>query len=157
MHFQCLCRYELRGENCPVASDWPNCENMMQNCFKLCRWIQPGAGFIMSQKNSTKTFATFSKEPPLLSTSSFWVWAAPSTYTTLTLWSLSRNWLGLNSQRVKKLASKLHVHSVNFAAKLVHTRLFFFFFGGGCYTVLSKGLTVWRKKTYKTGKRKTPA
>ena len=31
--------------------------------------------------------------------------------------------LGLDSQRVKKLASKLHVHSVNFAAKLVHTRL----------------------------------
>jgi len=30
--------------------------------------------------------------------------------------------LGLDSQRVKKLASKLHVHSVNFAAKLVHTR-----------------------------------
>jgi hypothetical protein len=37
------------------------------------------------------------------------------------------------------------------------TYLFFFFFGGGCYTVLSKGLTEWRKKTYKTGKRKTPA
>jgi len=30
--------------------------------------------------------------------------------------------LGLDSQRVMKLASKLHVHSVNFAAKLVHTR-----------------------------------
>jgi len=30
--------------------------------------------------------------------------------------------LGLDSQRVKKLASKLHVHSVDFAAKLVHTR-----------------------------------
>jgi len=30
--------------------------------------------------------------------------------------------LGLDPQRVKKLASKLHVHSVNFAAKLVHTR-----------------------------------
>jgi hypothetical protein len=30
--------------------------------------------------------------------------------------------LGLDSQRVKKLASKLHVYSVNFAAKLVHTR-----------------------------------
>ena len=30
--------------------------------------------------------------------------------------------LGLDSQRVKKLASKLHVHSVSFAAKLVHTR-----------------------------------
>jgi hypothetical protein len=28
--------------------------------------------------------------------------------------------LGLDSQRVKKLASKLYVHSVNFAAKLVH-------------------------------------
>ena len=30
--------------------------------------------------------------------------------------------LGLDSQRFKKLASKLHVHSVNFAAILVHTR-----------------------------------
>jgi hypothetical protein len=30
--------------------------------------------------------------------------------------------LGLDSKRVKKLASKLHVHSVNFAAKFVHTR-----------------------------------
>jgi len=30
--------------------------------------------------------------------------------------------LGLDSQRVKKLASKLHVHSVNLAAKLVHSR-----------------------------------
>ena len=30
--------------------------------------------------------------------------------------------LGLDSQRFKKLASKLHVHSVNFAVKLVHTR-----------------------------------
>ena len=30
--------------------------------------------------------------------------------------------LGLDSQRVKKLASKLHVHSVNLAANLVHTR-----------------------------------
>jgi len=30
--------------------------------------------------------------------------------------------LGLDSQKVKRFASKLHVHSVNFAAKLVHTR-----------------------------------
>jgi len=30
--------------------------------------------------------------------------------------------LGLDSQRVTKLASKLHVHPVNFAAKLVHIR-----------------------------------
>jgi len=30
--------------------------------------------------------------------------------------------LALDSQRVKKLASKLHVHSVNYAAKLVNTR-----------------------------------
>jgi len=31
--------------------------------------------------------------------------------------------LGLDFRRVKKLASKLHVHSVNFAAKLVHTNV----------------------------------
>ena len=30
--------------------------------------------------------------------------------------------LGLDSQSVKKLASKLHVHSVNLAAELVNTR-----------------------------------
>jgi len=36
---------------------------------------------------------TFSKEPPLLSTSFFWVWAAPST--TPTLWSLSKNWVSI--------------------------------------------------------------
>jgi len=70
------------------------------------------------QRNSTKTFATFSKEPPLLSTSSFWVWVAPSTTHTLKPFEE----LGLDPQRVKKLASKLYVHSVNFAAKLVHTR-----------------------------------
>ena len=72
------------------------------------------------QRNSTKTIATFSKEPPLLSTSSFWVWAAPSTTHTLALKPFKE--LGLDSQRVKKLAFKLHVHSVNFAFKLVHTR-----------------------------------
>ena len=32
------------------------------------------------------------------------------------------NELGLDYQRVKKLASKLRVHSVNYVAKLVHTR-----------------------------------
>jgi len=92
------------------------------------------------QRNSKKTFATFSKEPPLLSTSSFWVWAAPSTtptlwrgYKGLQGWPTARvsGWwhtlklfkeLGLDSQINKKLASKLHVHSVNFAAELVHTR-----------------------------------
>jgi hypothetical protein len=41
-------------------------------------------------------------------------------YNTHTLMSFKE--LGLDSQRDKKLASKLHVHSVNFAAKLVHTR-----------------------------------
>jgi hypothetical protein len=35
------------------------------------------------QKNSTKISATFSMEPPLLSTSSFWVWVALSTTLTL--------------------------------------------------------------------------
>jgi hypothetical protein len=29
--------------------------------------------------------------------------------------------LSLDFQRVKKISSKLHVHAVNFAAKLVHT------------------------------------
>jgi hypothetical protein len=49
------------------------------------------------------------------------VWAAPSTtYNTHTLKPFKE--LGLDSQRVKKLAFKLHVHSVNLAAKLVHTR-----------------------------------
>jgi len=70
------------------------------------------------QRNSTKISSTFSKEPPLLSTSSFRVWVAPSKTHTLKLFKE----LSLDSQRVKKLASKLHVHSVNFAAKLVHTR-----------------------------------
>jgi len=38
------------------------------------------------------------------------------------VWRLTRCSCGQFSQRVKKLlASKLHVHSVNFAAKLVHT------------------------------------
>ena len=41
-------------------------------------------------------------------------------YNTLTLESFKD--LCLDSQRIKKLASMLHVHSVNFAAKLVHTR-----------------------------------
>ena len=48
------------------------------------------------------------------------MWAAPST--TLTLYLKPFKELGLDSQSVKKLASKLHVHSVNYAAKLVHTR-----------------------------------
>ena len=41
-------------------------------------------------------------------------------YTTQTLESFKE--VGLDSQRVKKLASKLHVHSVNYTSKLVHTR-----------------------------------
>ena len=55
-------------------------------------------------------------------------------------------WLSLSAVR----------HSSSKPCVPLSTR-FFFFFGGGCYTVLSKGLTEWRKKTYKTGKRKTPA
>ena len=31
--------------------------------------------------------------------------------------------LGLNSQRGKELAFKLHLHPVNYAAKLVHTKV----------------------------------
>ena len=42
-------------------------------------------------------------------------------YSCVTL-TLTLKELGLGSQRLKNLASKLHVHSVNYAAKLVHTR-----------------------------------
>jgi len=42
--------------------------------------------------------------------SSSWVWVTPSTSKTHTLKPFKE--LGLDSQRVKKLASKLHVHSV---------------------------------------------
>ena len=66
-----------------------------------------------------QTFAKFSKEPLLLSTSSF-LGVGVTIYNTHTLKPFKK--LGLNSQRVTKLASKLHVHSVNFAAKLVHSR-----------------------------------
>ena len=48
------------------------------------------AGTITRRDSKCRTFE-YSKEPPLLSTSFFWVWAAPST--TLTLSSLSRNWI----------------------------------------------------------------
>ena len=65
-------------------------------------------------------FAIFSKKTPLLSTSSFWVWAGGTIYNTHTLKPFKE--FGLDSQRVKKLASKLYVHFVNFAAKLVHTK-----------------------------------
>jgi len=71
------------------------------------------------QRNSTKTFATFSKESPLLSTSSFWVWAAPST--TLTIWSLSRNWVSILKE-LKSLPPSSMCTPMNFAAKLVNTR-----------------------------------
>ena len=75
----------------------------------------------MPQKNSTtKISATFSKEPPLLSTSFFWMGVDGTIYNAHTLKPFKE--LGLDFQRVKKLASKLHVHSVNLAAKLVHTR-----------------------------------
>ena len=71
------------------------------------------------QRNSTKTFATFSKEPPLLSTSSLLLGVGGTIYSTHTLKPF-KEWVLI--LRVKKRASKLHVHSVNFAAKLVHTR-----------------------------------
>ena len=44
------------------------------------------------------------------------------THTDTHIKEISQLRLGLDSQRAKKLASKLHVHSVNFAAKLVHTK-----------------------------------
>jgi len=71
-------------------------------------------------RNSIKASAPSFKEPPLPSTPAFWERVTPST--TITRWSLLRSWVALGSLRVKKLASKLHVHSVNYAAELVHTR-----------------------------------
>jgi len=72
-------------------------------------------------RDSIKASALSSKEPPLASTQSFWEWMAP--YTTITRWSLLRSWvLIFNDLRLKKLVFMLHVHSVIYAAKLVHTR-----------------------------------
>jgi hypothetical protein len=42
-------------------------------------------------------------------------------FTTITRWSFLRSWVS-NLKELEKLASKLHVHSVNYAAKFVHTR-----------------------------------
>jgi hypothetical protein len=56
----------------------------------------------------------------VLSTPSFWEWVAPST--TITRRSEPFKELRLDPQRVKELASKLHVHSVINAARHVHTR-----------------------------------
>ena len=70
-------------------------------------------------RNNTKASAPSFQEPQLLSTPSFWEWVVLST--TITRWSLFKE-LGLNSQSAVKIASKFHVHSVNYADKLVHTR-----------------------------------
>jgi len=73
------------------------------------------------RRNSRKTSAPPFKEHPLLSTPSFWEWVAPSI--AITRWSLLRSRvLILEISRELKFASKLHVHSVYYAAKLVHTR-----------------------------------
>jgi len=86
----------------------PSKTNTVRTLDRRTRWAP--------RRNNTKASAPFFKEPPLPSTPSFWVWAAPST--TITRWSLLWSELGLDFQRVKKLVSKLHVH----AAKLVHNR-----------------------------------
>ena len=64
-----------------------------------------------------KDFCSILKEPLLLQSILFGV---GGTICTTTHWNLFRSWvLTLKS---KILASKLHVHSVNYTAKLVHTR-----------------------------------
>jgi len=85
--------------------------------IKYCEDTRP-QNQLNAVKEQHKDLCNILQGVSLLSTSSFWVWVAPST--TLTLKPFKE--LGLDSQRVKKLASNLHVHSVNFAAKLVHTR-----------------------------------
>jgi len=69
------------------------------------------------RRNSIYASAPSFKKPPLPSTPSFWEWVAPSIHTLEPFQEL-----GPDSQRVKKFTSKLHVHSVNCAAKLVRTR-----------------------------------
>jgi len=69
------------------------------------------------RRNSRKASAPPFKEPPLLSTPSFWEWVAIST--TITRWNLLRSWVLI----LKELWNLLHhVYSVNNFAKLVHTR-----------------------------------
>ena len=50
--------------------------------IKYCEDTRP-QNQLTPQRNSTKSSAIFSKEPPLLSTPPFWVWAAPFTTPTL--------------------------------------------------------------------------
>jgi hypothetical protein len=67
-----------------------------------------------SKASESSKPSPLSFEDPLLpSTLSYWGWAAPSTTITLEL--------GHDSQRAKELASKLHVHSINYTAHLVYT------------------------------------
>ena len=74
--------------------------------IKLCEDTRP-QNHVNAAKEQHKDLGNiFSKEPPSLSTSSFWVWVAP--YTTLTLWSLSKNWdLILKELRSLPPSSKL--------------------------------------------------
>ena len=69
-------------------------------------------------RNSHKASAQSFKEPPLPSTPCFT--SGWHHYNNHTLEPYHE--LGLDSQRVNKIASKLHIHSVNYAAKLVHNR-----------------------------------
>jgi len=64
---------------------------LLATCVRLMRCPGWEICSLNATKEQHKISATFSKEHPLLSTSSSWVWVAPST--TLTLWSLSRNWV----------------------------------------------------------------
>jgi len=58
--------------------------------IKYCEDTRP-QNQLNTAKEQHTDLATFSKEPLLIFTSSFWVWVAPST--TLTLWSPPRNWV----------------------------------------------------------------
>jgi len=71
-------------------------------------------------RNKTKASAPSSKALPSPFTLSFWEWVAISK--TITHWSLLRSWVLILKELRNLLAYKLHVHSVNYAAELVHTR-----------------------------------
>ena len=87
--------------------------------IKYCEDSRPQNQLNAAKEQHNDLYA-LSKEPPCVTLHIILLGVGGTIYNTHTLKPFKE--LGLDSQRVKNLASKLHVHSVNFAAKLVHTR-----------------------------------
>jgi hypothetical protein len=67
---------------------------------------------------TAKVLCTILQDASITLHAIIWEWVEPST--TITLGPFNDS--GLEPQRAKKPASKLHVHSTKYAAKFVHTR-----------------------------------